>query len=453
MSLHRSLILFMAVLAAVTLTGAISLILVPTYVHQAALELQDSLRSIQLAQEIQVDLLNYVRMNDAELRLRLENDLREKLGRARTMASALEEDAALKEASASIETHFDNMHNGVDGEENLARAFAALQQFVTINVGQADSSVLKAASWDRRGDWIGIGSGALLAASIAAMLIWLRVFALQPVFDIRNAMKSFSDGTTSARAPDRGSQELRSIAAQFNDMAETLTRQPRNELQFLSAVAHDLRNPIAALNISAQVLASDRAKLPENVSGLISIIERQVGSLDRMVGDLLDRSRIESGQLDLWINEHDARKIAKDAFDLFSSTSPNHRFVLHIPDSPVLIHCDPFRMQQVLNNLISNAIKYSPAGGDIELDLKENHNKVRFQVSDHGLGIPKEELPYIFEPFRRVRTAQEGVPGVGLGLSVVRRIVNAHHGSIEVDSRVGEGTTFRVDLPCHPISA
>jgi signal transduction histidine kinase len=111
------------------------------------------------------------------------------------------------------------------------------------------------------------------------------------------------------------------------------------------------------------------------------------------------------------------------------------------------VHCDPFRIEQVLNNLISNAIKYSPAGGNIELNVEQSHDDVLFQVSDHGMGIPEEELPYIFEPFRRVKIVKGDIPGVGLGLSVVRRIVQAHSGRIEVESRLGKGTTFRVRLP------
>jgi signal transduction histidine kinase len=282
------------------------------------------------------------------------------------------------------------------------------------------------------------------------MLIWMGVFAFRPVFEIRDAMRSFGEGTRNARAPEHGPEELRLIAAQFNDMAETLERQQNNQLHFLAAVAHDLRNPLVALNLSAQILSAERASLPGKVSHLMSIIERQVHRLDRMIGDLLDRSRIEGGQLDVKMVECDARKIVRDAFDLFRSSSTKHKFVSQVPDSEVSILCDPFRIEQVLNNLISNAIKYSPAGGEISLELKPDRDHVLFQVSDHGMGIAQEEVPYIFEPFRRVRSGAEDIPGVGLGLSVVRRIVQAHSGRIEVESRVGQGTTVRVYLPVEP---
>jgi two-component system, OmpR family, sensor histidine kinase MtrB len=447
MSLHRTLTVFMAVLAVIALIGAISLVILPTYVHRAALDLQNGLHSVRLAEEIQVDLLHYVRANDSSLRQPLEDNLKLKLAQASMLARTSEESAAWKKAADSIQTQFEITRTDAADRENWERAFDALQQLVILNVGQADKSVGEAARWDRMGDWIGIGSATLLVASVTGILIWLGLYAFRPVFEIRDAMKSFGEGTRTARAPEHGPGELRSIAAQFNHMADTLTRQHENQLQFLSAVAHDLRNPLVPLKLSAQVLSSDRISVPAKISDLMSIIERQVHRLDRMIGDLLDHSRIEGGQLELRIVEYDARSIAEEAFNLFSSASTKHKLLLHVPDSQVPLRCDPFRIEQVLNNLISNAIKYSPAGGNIKLHVEQGRDEVQFHVSDQGMGIPEDELPYIFEPFRRVQAVKNDIPGVGLGLSVVRRIVQAHSGHIEVESRVGQGTTFRVHLP------
>jgi signal transduction histidine kinase len=446
MSLHGTLTVFMAALAIIALIGAISLVLLPTYVHRAALDLQNGLHSVRLAEEMQVELLHHARANDPD-RQKLENELREKLAEATGLARTSGESAAWKEASELIERYFQNIHAGKRDEQNWEHAFDALQQLVVINVEQSDNSVQQAARWDRIGDWIGIGSATLLTLGVSGVLIWLGIYAFRPVFEIRDAMKSFGEADRTARAPEHGPKELRRIAAQFNHMADTLTRQHENQLQFLSAVAHDLRNPLVPLKLSAQVLTSDRLSAPAKVSDLMSVIERQVHRLDRMIGDLLDRSRIEGGQLELRVVEYDARTIAQEAFNLFSTASTSHKLFLNVPDSEVPVHCDPFRIEQVLNNLISNAIKYSPAGGNIELNVEQSHEDVLFQVSDHGMGIPEEDLPYIFEPFRRVKTVKGEIPGVGLGLSVVRRIVHAHSGRIEVESQLGKGTTFRVHLP------
>jgi signal transduction histidine kinase len=447
MSLHNSLTIFIAVLAVVALTAAGSLVLLPTYLHLEALDLGRSLQSVRLAEEMQVDLLNYLRTNDEPMRSSLEADLRQKLSQAGARVTSAEERAVLTEASSSIETHFENTHQGIADNNNLERAFFALREFVDINVRQADMSIQKSARLDRIGDWIGIGSAALLTLGVTAMLIWLGMFALRPVFAIRDAMKAFGSGAKSTRAPENGPEELRGIAAQFNDMAAALKRQHENQLSFLAAVAHDLRNPLNALRLSAEILKGHHTIPPSKLSDLMSVVMRQVHRLDRMVGDLLDRARIEGGKLELRLVECDARKIAQDAFDLFSSSSTAHRFALHLPESEVPIRCDPFRIEQVLNNLISNAIKYSPSGGTIELELQPNGDNILFKVSDQGMGIPKEDLPYIFEPFRRSRLSREDIPGVGLGLSVAQRIVQAHSGRIEADSRLGQGTIVRVYLP------
>jgi signal transduction histidine kinase len=259
-------------------------------------------------------------------------------------------------------------------------------------------------------------------------------------------MKDFAGGQKEARAATHGPEEFRTIATQFNEMAHAITRQHQNQTAFLAAIAHDLRNPISALKMSAEILSGPDAT-PERLAGLMAVIKRQAGSLDRMVADLLDSAKIESGHLELKFEELDARTVAQDAFDLFKSASPAHEFALNLPETAVPIRCDRLRIEQVLNNLLSNAIKYSPAGGRVTLGLKEIGKERVFQVADQGMGIAKEDVSYIFEPFRRIRRTKMDIPGVGLGLSVARRIVNAHGGHITVETEVAKGTTFSVYLP------
>jgi signal transduction histidine kinase len=229
-------------------------------------------------------------------------------------------------------------------------------------------------------------------------------------------------------------------------MARSLERQYENQLSFLAAVAHDLRNPIGALKTSAEILSGGRDLPPEKVSSIMAIIKRQAQGLDRMVGDLLDTSRIESGHLELRFSDCDARTIAQSAVDLFKPAANDYNFVLILPPQPVELRCDPLRIEQVLTNLVSNAVKYSRAGTTVELRLEEVAGEVCFHVSDQGVGIADDDLPYVFEPFRRTSTTKDDVPGVGLGLSVAQRIVRAHGGRIQVESRLGKGTTFTVRI-------
>ena len=120
---------------------------------------------------------------------------------------------------------------------------------------------------------------------------------------------------------------------------------------------------------------------------------------------------------------------------------------VQLPEEPAVVECDPMRIEQVVTNLISNAIKYSPDDAPVTVSVASNDEEVAVSVADRGIGLSEEERQRLFEPFRRVGLSKEAVPGVGLGLFVVKRIVDAHHGRIEVESEPGEGSTFRVLLP------
>jgi two-component system, OmpR family, sensor histidine kinase MtrB len=449
MSLHRSLSLFAIVIVTLALGAAISLVVLTTYLHRTTVELETALQSVRVAEEMQIDLLTYIRTNDEFLRTTIESDLRQRLNQARQFANTPEEEEALADAQQLIDAHVARTPPGgaTNTDHELERAFGALRRFIDVNVQQADASVRASERWDDIGDRIGAICSAALIIGIAAMLVWLNRVAFQPVFEIQRAIREFAAGSKDIRAPERGPSELRTIAKQFNEMAVSINRQYESQLSFLAAVAHDLRNPLGALRMSASILSSGRTLPPDTVSNLASIINRQVHALDRMVGDLLDTSRIEAGHLELRITECDLRNVAQDAFDLFNLASQEHQLNLALPESPVLVQCDPLRIQQVLNNLISNAIKYSPAATKIDVKLEEEEHCVRMEVADQGVGIAPEELAYIFEPFRRTKAAKFEVPGVGLGLSVAQRIVRAHGGQIHVESQVGKGSTFRVELP------
>ena len=120
-----------------------------------------------------------------------------------------------------------------------------------------------------------------------------------------------------------------------------------------------------------------------------------------MVGDLLDASRIEAGQLELRMVDTDARTIAREVFELFESAATKHPLKFRVPDSSLPLRCDPLRIEQVLTNLVSNAIKYSPEGSPVEFEIENKKQCVVFRVADRGIGIPSDEVPFIFEPFRR----------------------------------------------------
>jgi signal transduction histidine kinase len=133
--------------------------------------------------------------------------------------------------------------------------------------------------------------------------------------------------------------------------------------------------------------------------------------------------------------------------DLHQEISERHAVEIALADLPLSVECDPARLEQVLTNLLTNAIKYSPGGGRIVVSADRVGGNAVVTVADTGLGIPPEDRERIFEPFRRGNAGAQNVPGVGLGLSVARRIVRAHQGDIEVESQPGMGSTFRIRLP------
>ncbi len=267
---------------------------------------------------------------------------------------------------------------------------------------------------------------------------------ITPILSLEKSIRLFRGGRDDARAPELGVVEVRRVAAAFNEMADAIVHQKEEQLTFLAGVAHDLRNPLSALKLGCETLPTGGERLDLESCRRM---ERQVDRLERMVGDLLDATRIEAGHLELEIEELDLREPTRAMVELYAPTSPTHEIILHAPEEPVIVRGDALRLEQVLSNLLTNATKYSPKGGPVEITLSSEESEALLSVSDRGIGIEREELPNVFMPFRRRRLAAGVSTGAGLGLSIARRIVAAHGGRIEVESQVGVGSTFTVRLP------
>ncbi len=242
-------------------------------------------------------------------------------------------------------------------------------------------------------------------------------------------------------------QKVKGNQERARELATSLEQQRQRQLAFVAGVVHDLRNPLASMKMAAAL--ADKAyadRADERFHKAAQMTRRQVVQMTRMVGDMLDAARIEAGQLELRLEERDARELARDVVEVFQPNG-SHQLRLTLPERAVPTRCDPMRIEQVLNNLVSNAIKYSPEGSEVDVTVSEQDGEVVLAVVDRGIGIAPEEVQFLFEPFHRARVARETAPGVGLGLSVAKRIVEAHCGRIDVVSGVGRGTTFRVRLP------
>lgn len=434
-------------LATIAVFVSASMVLLTTNLHQASRVLRDSVASVRLAGEAGRDLVLHDRATDNVIRLEIEHDLRRRLLEAKQHVSTTREQTALQRATDLVERYLAESRQA-DLSRLLESSYDALETLVGVNVTQADLAQQESSRWDHIGDAIGISTGFLMVTLLTGLIFWLRGSVLQPLLALSGAMLRFGRGALDARTTERGAKELRDMAARFNVMAETLARQHRDRLAYIAGVAHDIRSPLAALQMSTAAIALEQAQPSENrLRRTLGVVRRQVTRLERMLDDLLETTRIEAGHLSLRLENYDLRRTVHDVLELFEGTSAIHDLEVRVPDEPVWVRCDPLRMEQTLGNLVGNAIKYSPRGGPVRISLETEGESAVMSVEDEGIGIAENDLERLWAPFSRTGAATETIPGMGLGLAIAKRIVEAHGGEINVQSTPGSGSKFSVVLP------
>lgn len=219
---------------------------------------------------------------------------------------------------------------------------------------------------------------------------------------------------------------------------------------FLAAVAHELRTPLTATKAQAQLALRQLGDAPDNVKRGLVVICRQIDRVSRFVEELFEVSRQQLGRLVLAPTTFDFAELLAEVCDRMQPTTEKHHLTCRA-DGPMNISADRDRVEQIVTNLLSNAIRYSPNGGAIEVTASTNGAQVELQVRDEGMGIPPDKQEAIFERFGRAHAADYG--GMGLGLTIARGLVQLHGGDITVQSTgaPGEGTVFTVRLPVHTV--
>jgi PAS domain S-box-containing protein len=248
-------------------------------------------------------------------------------------------------------------------------------------------------------------------------------------------------------AAEEEKSELLASAQNARAVAERAVAQ-RDEM--LGIVSHDLRNPLSAIGMCAEVLASDETPADERTR-LSETIHESVEWCQRLIADLLDIASIEADKLSIERTPTDPVVAMGRALSLFELSATDRSISLvpagkeHLPS----LNADPERLLQVLANLVGNAIKFTPEGGTVTLSAESSNGAVLFSVADTGIGIPPDQVPHVFE--RRWRGTAKGTdPGTGLGLAIARGIVEAHGGRIWVESKPGAGSTFQFTIPLDP---
>ncbi len=303
-----------------------------------------------------------------------------------------------------------------------------------------------------------LGVAGLFAIILSAGLgFFLADRALSPIDRItQTALEITRTEDLSRRIQQVGPQdEVGRLATTFNEMLERIDRLFRTQQRFIADVSHELRTPLTVIRGNLDILRrTNPAPATEGGNGRhqelldesLSAMEQEAGRMARLINDLLLLAQADAGvHLHRELVEIDC--LLLDVYRQGQALA-NGVDLQFIADDRSLVKGDPDRLKQLLLNLVDNAIKYTPQGGQVSLRLARRDGWVRIDIADTGVGIPAADLPHVFERFYRVdkaRTRQHG--GTGLGLSIARWIADAHGGHIDVESEVGEGTTFSVWLP------
>jgi len=224
--------------------------------------------------------------------------------------------------------------------------------------------------------------------------------------------------------------------------------------QFFSIAAHELRTPITALMGYTQLLQRRVARVgtlqARDLQSLQALAD-QSRRLDRLISALLDLSRIQTGQLSLDVGPVDLGALVRQVVDDMRPTLEQHTLTLTTPATPLWVTGDEIRLEQVVQNLLQNAVKYSPEGGAITIQVDRDGDLARLRVGDQGMGIPPAALPQLFQRFYRAPNVDpRQISGLGIGLYVIKEIIALHGGQVLVDSVEGRGSTFTVTLPALP---
>ncbi len=270
--------------------------------------------------------------------------------------------------------------------------------------------------------------------------------------------QEFSKGRTHLRvltAPFHGpDQEVVGTISVFHDVTH-FKELDEMKTSFVNLVSHELRSPLGAVKLQLSVIKDGVAgELNDKQQHLISRAQLKLEGLLALINDLLDVAKMEAGQRHLEHTPLHLEEVLAEVAELLKAKAQEQKIALVLSVSPSLpaICADRRGMEEIFTNLVSNAINYSPDGGEVKITVQDNASYLEVQVSDQGVGIAPEEIDKIFTKFYRAKDPKtRHIVGTGLGLAIVQAMVEAHHGNIDVESQVGAGTTFKILLPLGPL--
>ncbi|HEX4745439.1 MAG TPA: HAMP domain-containing sensor histidine kinase [Gaiellaceae bacterium] len=277
--------------------------------------------------------------------------------------------------------------------------------------------------------------GVVIAAGLG--LVVARA-ALTPVRRLTETVERVSETQDlSERIEVGGSDELSRLATSFNGMLAALEESTRAQRQLVADASHELRTPLTSVRTNIEVLASDRLLPPEERTRLLSDVIEQLGEMTTLISELIELARAE--QMTVEPEEVRLDVLVADVVERARRNRPE--VVYNVELEPAVVHGIPATIERAVGNLLDNAAKWSPAGAEVEVILRDGQLSVR----DHGPGIAEEDLPYVFDRFYRARAAR-GMPGSGLGLAIVRQVAESHGGGVVAERAEGGGTRMVLTL-------
>jgi signal transduction histidine kinase len=293
--------------------------------------------------------------------------------------------------------------------------------------------------------------GGLIALFLSLILAYvISRWVADPLQNVVRAAQRYPADEMKSISPV-GPHEVQDLTRAFNSMIERVESSQKSQREFVANVSHELKTPLTSIQGFAQALLDQTADTPEARKQAAQIIYNEAGRMHRMALDLLDLAKLEAGTADLKMAVVDMKALLQNIVDKFTPQAQKAGVALHlnVPAKLPALVGDGDRLAQVFTNLVDNALKFTPANGQMTLSAANAEAEMEISITDSGIGVPKAALSRLFDRFYQVDPARAGGEhhGAGLGLAIAREIVEAHNGKIDVRSEVGHGTTFVIHLP------